>query len=90
MVKSSKTITVLERNLFKNVSKGTAFCDKRKFKRLNYLQWYDTNEKERSFSYTPFDMNFQTILMPKVNSAKILSEKAGLSEPFLIKVCSNK
>ena len=28
-------------------------------------------------------MNFQTILMPKVDLAKILSEKAGLSEPLV-------
>ena len=38
--------------------------------------------------FIPSNMNFPTILMPKVNLAKNLSEKAGPSEPFLTLVCS--
>ena len=43
-------------------------------------------KKEDILIIDPFitsNMNFQTILMPKVNLAKKLSEKAGPSEPFL-------
>ena len=34
-------------------------------------------------TFIPSNMNFQTILMPKVNLAKILSEKSWSSESFL-------
>ena len=39
-------------------------------------------------SFTPSDMNFQTILMPKVILAKSLPQKKGDPlEPFLSLVC---
>ena len=36
-----------------------------------------------SYSLTPSDINFHTVLMSKVNLANYLSQKAGPLEPFL-------
>ena len=63
------THLIFEYNLFlKNVSEESLFCDKRKF---YLLYWYFTDLR------TPCacDMNFHTILMPKVILAKLLSQK---------------
>ena len=35
------------------------------------------------YSFTPSELNFQAILMPKVILAKILSQKSGQVETFL-------
>ena len=62
--------TLPEHNLFKNVSKGPIFCDKRKFKRLN--NQYGLNHMIRIkkkeilltlLSFIPSNMNFQIIFM---------------------------
>ena len=74
---------MLKQNLFKNVSNGPAFCDK---KGWIWPQWYDWNKNEKNTlirsSFPLPHMNFQTILRPKEISAKFLSEKNGPLKPF--------
>ena len=51
---------------------------------------YETRFALIQDSFTPSDMNFQTVLMPKVIFAKILSQKIYSLGPFLCEMCFSK
>ena len=61
------------------------FCDTHKFKRLNMALMVrnETSYINTLYSFAPSDIIFQTILMPKVILAKILSQKIYSLGPFL-------
>ena len=67
----------LKHNLFKNVSKGPAILWKTQIQTIEYGLNDAIRIKKNEFilipfSFTPFDMNFRTILIPKVILAKKL------------------
>ena len=65
------------------------FCDKRKFKRFHTYGLNNTKRIKKKqvtlilYSVTPSDMNFQTILMPKVILAIFFVTKIYSLGPFL-------
>ena len=64
------------------------FCDKTRVQTINNGLNDTIGIKKNEvvlalYSFTPFDMNFQTILMPKVILAKILSQINYSPRPFL-------
>ena len=72
--------TKLVHNLFENVSKWVTFLWQRQIQ---------MDQKETN-SFIPSDINFQTILTPKVILAKILSQRIYSNRPFLSWVCFRK
>ena len=79
---------MLEHNSFENVSNLVTFL----WQTLIQTIEYGLNDMKRIkkkqvtlilYSFTPSDMNFQTILMPKVILAKFLSQKIYSLGPFL-------
>ena len=80
----------LEHNSFKNVlSKGPAFLWISQIQTIEYGLNHTIWIKKQSYSilmlysFIPSDMDFQTILMPKVILTKLCQRKAGPSEPVL-------
>ena len=80
----------LKHNIFKNVSNWVIFLWQTQFPTNEYgLNDEKRMKKELSYidtlrdSSTPSDINFQTILLPKVILAKFLSQKIYSLGPFL-------
>ena len=78
----------LKHNLFKNVSNWVTFWWKSQIQTTEYVHDDTKSIKDNQvililYSFTPTDMNFQTILMPKLILAKFLSQKIYSLGPFL-------
>ena len=84
-------IDYLEHNLFKNVSNWVTLLWQTQIQTIKFVLDYTKRIKKKEvtyialilYSFTTSDMNFQTILMPKVIFAKLLSQKIYLLGPFL-------
>ena len=87
----------LEHNLFTNVSEGTAFLWQTQIQTINHGLYDMIRIKSKEllfilYSFTPSDINFQSILMPKVILAQFLSQKlVSLHHSYLVteKIQSN-
>ena len=86
---------LLEQNLFKNVSNWGTFLRETQIQMIKYglndTKWIKKKQVTVIlYSFTPSYMTFQTILMPKVILAKILSQKIYSLGPLISQLCFSK
>ena len=77
----------LEYNSIKNVSNWVTFLGQTQIQTIKYGHNDTKRIKKKQvtlilYSFTPSDINFQMILLPKVILAKLLSQKIYSLEPF--------